>query len=217
MTTNSINVIATCTNHWGDEIRILDINGTLYREEDGERKPMRFDVHDAGGAGADGDILSHANVKLCGWEVGEDHTRNFCSTVCWPSECFNSDIEQEDDLDEESIQAIKEWAADDLEEADRLAKENLKPYEAEGIVDDFDEWLDEQRKDYDFKKWYDGSCPKKWSAKSMIQDYLDDVGRYDRGYIINFHDEREVRKLLAERIRKVREFYPFIGVNYEAK
>lgn len=49
MTTTSINVIATCTNHWGDEIRIIDINGTLYREEDGERTPMRFDVHDWGG------------------------------------------------------------------------------------------------------------------------------------------------------------------------
>lgn len=176
-----VEVIATCTNHWGDEIRILDINGTLYREEDGERTPMRFNTHDGGGKGDDGDILSHANVKLCGWEVEEDGNRNFCATVVMPSDCFNQDMQQKDDLTKEAIQAIKDWAEDDLEEADRLAEENLKPIAQENIGDDFSEWLDDQE---------DGLTDDEY-----VEMYLEDVQNYRRGYIPAFHDDDEVMEI----------------------
>ena len=187
MTTTS-KVIARFNDFWGDEVRILDIAGTLYREENGERTPMRFDVHDCGGEGKDGDVLSHSNVRLCGWEVTEDPTRNFCSTLCMPSDCFNNDIEQEDDLSKEAIQAIKDWAEDDLEEADKLCKENLKPTQAEFIVNDFSEWYEEQ--------------DDIMTDEEYAEDYLELVQRNERGYIPNFHDDDEILELCKNYLKK---------------
>ena len=180
-TIKTITVLAVTTDAWGDELEILDIDGTLYTEVNGERTPMRFNTHDGGGEGADGDILSHENLKLCGWEVAEDGYRNFCSTVVMPSACFNDDIEQRDGLSEEAIEAIKDWAADDLKEADRLAEENLKPIAQENISDDFSKWLDDQE---------DGLTDDEY-----VENYLEDIQNFRRGYIPAFHDDDEVMEI----------------------
>ena len=190
MTTTSINVIATCTNHWGDEIRIIDINGTLYREEDGERTPMRFDVHDWGGDGPDGDIMSHENLQNCGFEVADNPNRHFRSSVIMPSYCFTSDIEQKDDLDDEAIEAIKDWAESDLELADQKFTDYAKPLERETIERDFSDWLDDQDEDDDR------------DDEAKIQDFIDEE-QNDHPFfwygqtrnLIEFHDEDEVREL----------------------
>lgn len=208
MATTSIKVITSFSDRWGDEIRILDIDGTLYREENGERTPMRFNTHDGGGDGPDGDILNHENVKLCGWEVEEDGNRNFCSMVVMPSDCFNNGIEQEDDLDEDAIEAIKDWAEDDLEIADKAAEENLKPLEREGIEDDFTEWLHDKRKTWILLR---GSrYEKDWGTfRSLIEDYTDDLYNNQRGFVLEFHEKDEVLRILAEILWKAREYYPF--------
>lgn len=181
LNTNKLNILATFTDAWDDEVRIVEIDGTIYEDRDGERQPMRFNPHDGGGSGPDGDILCHENLKLCGWEVEEDGNRNFCSTVVMPSDCFNQDIEQRDGLSEEAIQAIKDWAADDLKEADRLAEENLKPIAQENIGDDFSEWLDDQE---------DGLTDDEY-----VENYLEDIQNFRRGYIPAFHNDDEVMEI----------------------
>ena len=213
LNTNKINTLATFTDAWDDEVRIVEIDGTVYEERDGNRQPIRFDVHDGGGSGPDGDILNHENVQTCGWEVGEDHCRNFCSTVCMPSACFRSDLES--DYDEDVVDAIIDFFSDDLEAADEAARENLAPYEKEWLEDNFVDYLDEQRKDYIFHLEYRGEKPHKWTRKQMIEDYMEELYAWERGSIIQFHDDDEVRKILAQEVRKIREFYPFRGVNYQ--
>lgn len=187
-TIKTITVLAVTTDAWGDELEVLDIDGTLYTEVNGERTPMRFNTHDGGGTGSDGDILSHENLKLCGWEVAEDGYRNFCSTVVMPSDCFTQDIEQRDGLSEEAIDAIKEWAEDDLEEADRLAEENLKPLCKEDIIRDFQEWLDSQEDEL--------------TDEEYAQDYLEEIHNFRRGYIPAFHDDDEVLELCRNYLKK---------------
>lgn len=197
-----------CWNDCGDEVQIVDIDGTLYKVTEGDAEPMRFNAHDGGGNGPDGDILSHANLQLCGWEVAEDSNRNFCSCVCLPSDCFTSDIEQKDGLTEDAIEAIKEWAEADLEIADKAAEKNLKPLEKEGIEDDFVEWLDDKRKTWILLR---GSrYEEDWGTfRSLTEDYTDDLYNNQRGFVLEFHEEEEVLRILAETLWERREYYPF--------
>lgn len=167
---------------------IYEKDGTLYQQIDGEFTPLRFNTHDGGGQGADGDILNHANVQTCGWEVEESGYRNFCSTVVLPSENFNDDIKWKDGVTEAEIGAIQEWATADLEIADKLCEENLKPMQAEFIEEDFSEWYEEQ--------------DDIMTDEEYVEDYLELVHRDERGYIPNFHDDDEIREICRNYLKK---------------
>lgn len=187
-------VLATCKNYWDDEIKIVDVDGTLYKEVNGNRESMRFNVHDGGGDGPDGDIFNHANVQKCGWEVCEDSNRHFRGAVVLPSDCFNQDIEQEDDLSKEAVEAVKDWAKADLEIADKATIDYVKPLEMEDIRETFSDWLDDLDDD-------DERCDEE-----KIQDFIDEeqadetffwhCGRV-RG-LIQFHDEEEIREICLD-------------------
>ena len=193
-TSKNEKILATCTNYWDDEIKIVDVNGTLYKEVGGNRKPMRFNVHDGGGDGPDGDILNHENLRWCGWEVCEDSNRHFRGAVVLPSDCFNQDIEQEDDLSKEAVEAVKDWAKADLEIADKATIDYVKPLEMEDIRETFSDWLDDLDDD-------DERCDEE-----KIQDFIDEeqadetffwFGGRVRG-LIQFHDEEEIREICLD-------------------
>ena len=184
-----------CWNDCGDEVQIVDIDGTLYKVTEGDAEPMRFNTHDGGGDGPDGDVLSHANVQLCGWEVEEDSSRNFCSCVCLPSDCFTSDIGQKDGLTEDAIEAIKEWAEADLEIADKAAEESLKPLEKDGIEEDFTRFLDE-----DYESMHPDGAPDDDETKAT--DYLEEVQNFRREYVPGFHDDDEVLEICRNYLKK---------------
>ena len=193
---NTINTLATWTDY-DDEVKLVDINGTLYKEINGEREPLRFNVHDGGGDGPDGDILNHANLRHCGWEVGDSQNRHFRSSVIMPSYCFTSDIEQADGLSDEAIDAIKDWAEADLEVADQAFSNYAKPLEKETIEMDFSDWLDEQDED------------DERDDEEKIQDFIDeessDAPFFWYGQtrnLIEFHDEDEIREICRNYLKK---------------
>lgn len=181
----------------GDEIGIIDIDGTLYKKVDGKEEPMRFNTHDGGGEGPDGNILSHENLQHCGWEVGENPNRNFRSAAILPSDCFTQDIEQEDGLTENAIEAIKKWAADDLKKADAEAIETLKPMEREAIGEMFSAWLEAQEEG--------DEQPDEEKIQNFIDAEQEDAAFFWYGSpegLICFHDDDEVREICREVLKK---------------
>lgn len=185
--------------------RVYEKDGTLFMSEDGEYVPLRFNVHDGGGAGPDGDMLSHENLQCCGYEVGDDSNRHFRSAVCLPSDCFIQDIEQDRSLTDDEIAAIKEWAEADLEIANEETSDYIKPMEREAIKDMFDNWLDDQRREYAMSDDEDER-----SDDEKIQDFIyEEEADYpffwyhtvSRG-LVQFHDEDEVAEICRNYLAK---------------
>lgn len=189
-TNTNINILATFTDSWDDEVRIVEIDGTIYEERDGERQPIQIDCHQGG---IEKFPMNRENVKEISYEVGEDSTRNFCSVVCMPSECFKSDLES--DYDEDVVEAITSFFKAELDAADAAVREELKPNEKEGIELDFELFLDN-----DYEDSYSGNAPD--DDETKVADYLEEVQNFRRKFIPAFHDDDEVLEICRNYLKK---------------
>lgn len=188
---NKINTLATFTDAWGDEVRIVEIDGTVYEERDDvERHPILIDCHQGG---IEKFPMNRENVKEISYEVGEDSGRNFCSVVSMPSDCFKSDLES--DYDAEVVEAITNFFKAELEAADESVREDLTPMEKEGIEEDFARFLDE-----DYADAYGSEAPD--DAETKVRDYLEAVQNFRRQYIPDFHDDDEVLEICWNYLKK---------------
>lgn len=172
-----------CWNDDGDEIKIVDIDGTLCRESDGESEPLMIDCHQGS---VERFPMNRENVKNIWYEVGEDSSRNFCSCTCMPSDCFKSDLES--DFRDDVVTAIMDFFDAELKAADDEAREYLTPMEKEYIEEDFSRFLDE-----DYTSHYADADPNDNDAK--VENYLKEVRDWRRGYSPDFHDDDEIREI----------------------
>lgn len=166
---------------------IYEKDGTLYLKEGDEYTPIEvnLDCYSAN------QILSRENVKEMSYEVD---TNSEISHVSLPSSKLEFELETNigHGFDEEDIQVILDYFSEELEAADKAAREELIPMEKEAIQEQFSEFLD----------WPEVSifCDT-WTDDVKIDNFLEELHEESKWPTPDFHDDDEIREICRDYLK----------------
>lgn len=164
---------------------VYEKDGTLYIEEGDEYIPMEADLD----CYSDHQILSRENVREMPYEVD---TNSQISHVSLPSSKLEFELETNVSprLDRDEVEAILDYFSEELEAADKAAREELIPMEREAIQENFERFLENYRFDDDDDN------------ETKIQNFLNDLQEEYKFPLPDFHDDDEIREICREYLKK---------------